>query len=885
MLTSSQLYDCQGSLSRICANIKDMNTKVQNICLSKTVCNFAFNQIMTRIKKTAEELSDEKITEHNRCNMLQMRCHFLEHHGMWYLNEKCKKLKEHCYNRVRKEVAKVIVYDLLRGTSGILDVCIQKLQHACHSLSRRSPELLTLCIDPTSVCKEFALYSKKECETYGVQFLLVKEQITKKNCIEWLEICYYTISDCQFLHSLCRLFQLDCAEKGFFYNPRGHNFDLFKIPHTDMDENGVHYAYEKLRDLGIDVTQVTGNLNLLVPTFLTGNSYIGYSECKRMLDKKCSSMKYLELVKNTCTSMKLRNIYNACFDIYAQTRDYSYSLKNKLTQGIGFWWYPYLPLSKKECEEYLITCYFMTKTISYWLGYNICKDIRLVCYQADLERAADMALMKKLNKKLKLKNNSALNENQNECKKILLEECKNFMYYSYHVLYKCLHPDQTCKNLTTLIHENSRKLETGLRDAIVDLDYEKCKEYNEECRKLGSYFNSTIELCKQLHTNCENINRMAELGVKALQKGSSLRNESVCLTYIGEYCIRNSTAYECIDKKKTCKYILKSVSAYCTRLLRYLSYSEFHNSLRYIGYSRCFNFNYYCKLLKGSCHSLNDKCFKLQKACNNISTQINKFNDLVKTYGDEISGYDKCYRKLTQECRNPKKQKNATLCVNINTTCKDLVIYLEKICDKLALRIFKLSSSSFNSSAECQHLTSLCSSIGSSCTGINDRATRACSTATTICKLSPLPKPPAPAPAPGPPGPPPPSEPELPTPSKPQPKPKPTNSSVTVPSIATPQVTPGSPTIPIPTIDTLPTDTLTTGTSATRTSSKRPSIKPTPTGRTSTMSPSTSTRLIPRPTVSPGSPGKGYGVKMQGLQMIELIWAVVGVVLGLWIII
>ncbi|KTW26486.1 uncharacterized protein T551_03403 [Pneumocystis jirovecii RU7] len=871
MLAPGQLPYCQNDINKICTNINNMNERVQRICTSKTICNHAYNEIMTGIKKTAQELSDKKISEHDKCNKLQMRCFLFEHHGMWYLNEKCKELKEHCYNRVRMETARTLLYDILRGTSNDSKSCLARLKNICQLLNQQSPELFTLCIDCTSVCNEFISYSQEECKKFGIQFLSKHKTITQENCVKWLGICYYAIPDCQSLHSLCRLFRMECSEKGFFYNLNNHNSDLFKNPSTDLDETGVQHIYEKLRDLGIHVTGLEKYselhvTNFLVQEYLTQEYYPGYPQCKKIFDQKCSSIQYLKLIKDICTKNS-RNTYSACYNIYPGTKDYCYSLKIEFKSNIWFWSYPDRPLSKEKCKEYLLVCYFMHKAITYWLSYDFCKDIRLVCYQAGLESAANMALIKKLNGKLALENDAESSSNQNKCEKALLKECNQFMYHSYHVLYRCLHPKETCKNLTVFVDKENKNLNMALIDAVAVPDYDKCKKYKKECHKLGFYFQSTKNLCEKLNTTCKNIDKMILLGIEILKKGLNFYNQSICFKHLTDHCTQNSSYSHtiCHDKTKTCNHILKHVSAYCTQLSRYLShYKVFNNHITHISHSRCVSFKYHCKLLKGSCPgSLNNICTEIEEKCNSTSTQTNELNNLIKDFGEEISSYDKCYKKLTQKCKNFTMEKTMNIsCANVNNTCNHLVNHLREICDHLALKFFKLLSINFNSTTECQKIISSCSSIGSSCNGINDKIAHICDNIVTKCNLPPQPPippvppppiPPPPVPQPQPPKPPqpppprppqphpqppspppphpqppspPPPHPQPPPPPKPsKPKPKPTNSTTSLTtslpttdsSPAAPPTTSSSPTTHIPTTDTSDIYTSITGTLETST--------------------------------------------------------------------
>ncbi|KAG5519502.1 hypothetical protein PMAC_002130 [Pneumocystis sp. 'macacae'] len=946
ILTPNELYYCKGNLIKACTELKNMNERLQRICRDpKTACGYAYNKMMLRIKKTVKELLDESISEHDKCNKLQIRCFLLEYHKPAYLNEGCKKLKEYCYKKVRMEVAKVILHDLLRGTSGNFDKCLKRLKTECLSLNQRSPELLDLCINGANVCLEFISNSKKECQNLQNRFLLKQKIISEKNCLHWLEICYYIIPDCSVLHHGCHSFRMNCAESGFFYDaPQNYNLDLFENPSTYMTENGVRYAYEKLHGLGIYVTELKNLPEILVLELLVGKITTGRDDCVKALIKKCPLVGYLEFTNSICNIKFQSGIHYACINLNHKVEVYCESFLHKLKNGIRFWNYPYLPLSEAECLEYLSACYFVDDYFIYWKGYNICKDIRLVCYQIGLETAADKVLMKRLSGKLRLKKDYSgsliIDQALYDCKKVLFKECAQLMYHSYYVLYKCLHLQETCRNLTNILYKNSKSLDETLKNLIIDPDHDACRKQKQKCRELEPYFEYTLYLCKHLDQSCKNIDRLIELRLKMLKENASnLLNKTTCINYLNEYCIQGNREYACVNKITACKHMLDYVSKQCQQLSRHLLYYEFSGKqIAHIEHSSCSYLTHSCKMLKGNCpNSLNTICFEVEKICTNISAENKNFNDLIKLFNKKTFTYDICKSELIKKCENyTTKQTMNILCTNINNMCERLGKHLEKVCDQLVLKVLRFLFIHPNSTIECQNLTSLCTYIGSSCTGINSRVTSLCHNSTDKCKLleslsksepslpslptepkpsspippkAPLPKPELPSPSSSLPLPPPSTEskpsspqspeqplskPKLPSPSSSLPVLKPTDSPAANSSIIQSSVTlvTNSSTISLSAANSSTAFISTTSTSAISTSTASNSTVHSSAASSSSTTYSSITRsstitrsLRPIPTISPGIDINDFGIKAEGLRKIKLIWTIFRIMLCFWIII
>ncbi|KTW25472.1 uncharacterized protein T551_03739 [Pneumocystis jirovecii RU7] len=915
---------CEVKLKEACISIEDVNKRFQEICRNpKASCKDAYYKITKKAKEIATSFSNKETNKRDQCSKLQVKCFFLEHHGSRYIGTKCATLKEYCYNKVRMGVTEVIVYDFLRGTSNDLKTCTRKLQNECQLINQRSPELFDLCVNVDTVCNKFISKSKEECQSSQALFPL--KQISEEKCKTLLEKCYSILSECPALHSQCRSLKMDCAEKGFFYDiSENYNFNLLENPSTHMNKNGVEYAYGKLYNSGIHVTKIQNLSDLLIANFLTNKTTGADRYCKKVLGEKCSSINYLSYIKPMCTASS-NSEYKICKRIDCETENYSYSLLKKFEESNQFLKYSDRPLSKTECEEYLSICYFIGKYFHYWTNYDTCKYVRVVCYQEDLDAATNMILIKKLSGKLKLKRDDqgimALYQAMRDCKNALLEECGDFMYHSYSILYKCLRPKETCRNLTDLLDKNSERLDENLKAAILNPEYTTCRNLKEECNELGSYFGYTLMLCKIFKKMCENVDKLIEFKLNTLkEKNSVLKNNVTCLNYLDNYCSENVSSHICTNKNKSCTQMLDQISTHCEQLPFYLSYYKSSNGqITHINYGRCSQFLSYCGMLKEICPNLSNICSQVEQSCNKISTEKKNIISLIKVVGEEISNHSKCEKKLREVCRNTTmKEKMNELCTKVNDTCKILELHLKKICDQLTLKIFKFLFTNSKSEIECQKLTPLCSSIASSCNETNVKILPLCHNFTSVCKLLEPPKPPAPPapsepsespetpetpsePVPKPPEPETPPEPPAPeTPSEPAPKPPeppapetPSEPAPKPPESSTPETPsepPESPELPEP----KPTLTNSTAiltstqllticlptTSATHSSATHSSVTRSSTTRSTTRS------LRPKPTTSSDDRHTiGFGIRSRKLRGTELIWMVAGTILGMWIIV
>ncbi|KAG5518207.1 hypothetical protein PMAC_003393 [Pneumocystis sp. 'macacae'] len=924
-------------MEKVCTNVslKTINDDMSYLCANiKSTCTYAHKQISVEIQKIDKNFSDKN--ENNYCVDLQRQCYFLEHYDPFALLLKCDKLREYCYNKVRVGAAEVILRKYLKGSSNDIDTCMRKLKLGCRSLSKQSPELLDLCINGQNACEKFVEESKKKCQNFENE--LSKQKISQNICSEWLKECYTVVPNCPSLYNSCRLFQDNCAENGFFYDVlHDLNLDLFKNPFEFTDIDVVEYGHHRLNTYGVFFSEIPNFSNIILTNILVQKGDAEITYCRRILLAKCPLLDYLDIFKHIC--IKSKN-YGSCINIYnANYRHFSSYIK-KLTYSSSF--------SEKECQEYLPLCYFLSDYFDFWFEDGICRYIKINCYQQDIEKNIDITLLKGLNGNFTIKNDKLSHSLvENDCQTYLYILCAKIMYKNHYILYKCLHPKETCKKIVNLLEKKCKELDNILGNIQTDFTPSHC-EKQEECNNLKSCSSYTLELCQKLKTYCENLDERKKLKLAMLANQTNLQTETACVYRLTQYCSQDNTSYVCTDIQYTCKHMHSEIQSDCRELLQFLvNYKNRYNVLTYTSYSHCSYFKTQCALYKWGCSFLIGRCTEAQKTCDDLIKQIKDFNVLAKALGEGISTIDKCEAKRQQKCTSHTSLGKTVLC-NYSLKCSLLLQYLRKACDMLVLKGLKYYHTTHNSMTECKKVESLCSYIGPSCAGINDRVSFICSSIIVGCKtpssepLSPLepgsqpPTPPELPPGPPPEAPPEQPQPSVPVPSRPEPgqppppgpAPKPPSESKPIPSPAplpTPETSPETPQPPVPAPSKpepkpkpespvepsaeppsapesspkpkpepeLPESPsapeLPTPESPTKPESTSPPVpSPIPEPQKPTKSPSSSSATHlpkPRPTSSHDTRIIGAAIRSKELQRIELILTITAIILGLWIII
>ncbi|KAG5519512.1 hypothetical protein PMAC_001666 [Pneumocystis sp. 'macacae'] len=482
-----------------------------------------------------------------------------------------------------------------------------------------------------------------------------------------------------------------------------------------------------------------------------------------------------------------------------------------------FKWYPHYPLSE-----------------GHFIGYDICKNIRPVCYQKYLDTSGNMILLKQLTV-----------QTLKDCKEALLKKCKDFTYYNYQILYKCLRLEKTCTNLTNTLVEELLMQEVISRKGAGNPDHDTCEKVRGICAELALYSDYTLQLCSFQKTPCNDINKLIDLGISIFEeKNSGLSSNITCITCLNEYCLKTKASYVCNDKKRACIYMLSYTLQQCHRLFRHMSYYIHHyHSLIYLSHTSCTYFigqRYLrrlvllillSKIFKKACPIyLNRLCSKIEEIYTNILIHNKEINSLINTFDKEL-------------CNNfTTEQKANILFTKINDTYKRVTFYLENASDQIALEVFKLLSTDSNHTLECQKLSSL-SSFTKLYQRINDKIFITCYKSTIKCSkfVPPTPIPPI------------------------------KESSITGLSATSPPIT------YLPTTNSTAratTDTSTTAMPHTRT---KPRCLP-------IIDSSISTSLSTPTLTSPGGRGKGHGTRIR-FQIISLILEFTGIIAGLWMVI
>ncbi|KTW32512.1 uncharacterized protein T551_00602 [Pneumocystis jirovecii RU7] len=807
-------YHCYSSLEKQCKILKDINNKLSSICKNiKSSCDRGYKNLQSKSKKQLKDLSDKNINIKDRCTKLQTRCFILEAHDS-YLNSKCSELREQCYKDTRMNIAKTIIWDLLRGTLNKFNVCMERLKSECYTISKESHELMHLCLEAVNTCFFFMDMNKRECKRYQTEFNPLTNIITSENCEKWLKVCYFSIQDCNDIYPLCSEFQLDCAKQGFLFDFRKSSaHDLFKQTHSPPEEKGIKYAYDSLMKMGIQVPKMDPvsfitlkgfSRDLDLADFLVNDTRADEKICTTVLNRKCKWITYLDYIKPLCSSFHQLGYHTVCHNIYYRTKTLCNIFIGKM-EAYRFWSYPDRPLPKNECRNFLSLCYFIDKYFTYWLGYNICKDVRLVCYQADMEESITIDLIAKLDEKFQVND---LKNSLTSCKKALLAHCSNYMYHNYYALHKCFHPEETCKNITKYIDEQRKTLETQITQNKEVLTLDLCIELKKKCDTLRAYHSGAMHSCSILNEKCSELPNLLQHENKILKKNDSyLENKDKCVDYLTQYCSEENLATTsiCAKKEETCRQMIQHVSQHCTRFLRYLSYYGF-SGLSYYGLSgtiedpikhnHCSYLLDNCNMLEKNCYgSLGNICAEVRAKCTNLLNKKKELDNLYTEIKDEQFNHTKCMQKLKMKCNDNQEQKTFTLCNNISNACKELEEKVTTGCRELMLKILE-STTDTNSelATKCNELVNTCSYAQSTCIKVSEKIVDICTNFIQKCNniSSPEPPPEPPVPEPAPPAPPSePSEPETPKPKPPEPVPP-------APTEPPPEPEPETPTEPAP---------------------------------------------------------------------------------------
>ncbi|KAG5519255.1 hypothetical protein PMAC_002345 [Pneumocystis sp. 'macacae'] len=907
--------NCEQNLEKICSNInvKILHSEIQDTCTHiSTICSDSKSKISKKIQEVAQNFSS-KTDLKQQCRILQIECYFLERYDS-DLFSKCTRLKERYYIEVCKEVAKRIFFNLLKETLNTITYCLKEFKSEYLSFGQKSSELLDLCINSDHISEKFVSKSNRKCQSIIVKF-------DQENAV--------TSFGCQSIYTTCRSFQVGCAEKGFFYDVLG-DFDLylFEKPFAVPKQNVVESGYSKLDNLGIYVDELSKFNDMVFTSFLIQNGNTETENCEKELNKKCALADYLNIFRVIYTKKSNNGKHDACIEINDKGESHFQSYFKDFTNNKSLSTFKN-SFSKEECAKYLSLCYFITSYIDHWGKSDICKEIRVFCYQTGLETVAKVNLIKEMNEQFTFveKSDKSLDRTatKNSCQLYLFLACKKHMHHNYHIFTSCLHLKETCEDLISFLEEKYKEMNGYLKKINKKFTRHSCGKKRGECNNLKSCDKSTLELCRELEAYCGKMDKLNKLKLEMLNNQSlSLQSIPVCVGYLQTYCSGNNAAYGCTNVQNTSLDIFQELQKDCDQFFELLkNYSSTLYDVSYAALSRCFYFKNYC-LLYSSCPSSN-LCEKIAGICNTAVNQHKNLLALARTLGGEIPTVELCKKKL-EKCKESENQEEKLLCSETNE-CNSLVPYLKKVCDEFILRVSSYFHTISNFTTKCNKVKSLCLFIGSSCTGINDRVSSICANFINKCELStPLPSTPGSEPVPeqlpeskpvsgpgtGPvpgPGPKPESAPKPGPDSESAPKPGPDSEPGSKPGPDSEPAPKPAPSYPIPPPSkpkpsdsslSLPTAVPST-TTPTATS---PATRKTSVCTKATCS--TSIRLRPRPTILPSDDceddyekgygkghgkghrkgyGKGYGIRTQGLYMIELFWITTGVILGSWILV
>ncbi|KAG5439061.1 hypothetical protein PCK2_000891 [Pneumocystis canis] len=638
-----------------------------------------------------------------------------------------------------------------------------------------SSELLHLCLKPENTCDEFIKEAREECYKLNADLNNQGNDISGENCKKWRDLCYRHILDCPRLNHPCLQLTIRCAERGYFYQPQTKtHYDLKDAPPSLLEEMGILTGYRLLQNRGIHVSGDESPTDRETISLLITDSFYMESKCPGTLNRKCSSMSYLDYMNKVCNKNR-DNLYDICTNLYYKIQGSCYGVYNKLYDN-GFFKNPDQPLSLSECSKYLSKCYFLQRHFKYWFnGYHICTKVRIACYQDSMKSAALTFLLKRLHgnftvdiplhfyQKAKTtrsphhqshlesrqSHHQSRHSSHESCVDALLAQCDEAMYKNYHVLQRCFHPTETCHDLLSLAKKEVHQLAKAIKEAEKKLTLGLCKHLEKECEGLKKYSKELETLCLELTSKCNNAKTLAQFAKKILETQNQQFNQELCRGYLTVECTNYYDSH-CRTIEDACKLMHRHLNEHCTYLHHDLMLRGFESNNGQIKVGLCHHYQSHCHLLKNYCKpSLKSLCTNLETRCRDLESEDKELTTFLDQFpGDSIDSA-LCMRKLKDACSNRNKTKQfSILCTDMNSSCTQLKDRHEGRCLSLGIKLLQFQTGNSKLKNECQSLPSLCTSIGSHCGTVSSRLSAICSNFTNHCTQLTRPDKPGPAPAP-----------------------------------------------------------------------------------------------------------------------------------------
>ncbi|KAG5519984.1 hypothetical protein PMAC_001059 [Pneumocystis sp. 'macacae'] len=704
---------CKEKLKEYCEELgkidKDFNThsKLKEICKDEKrdgKCTDLKNKIKgkcTPFKAKLQEITQKKKSDltDEICLKNQEQCLFLEAACPTELKDDCNKLRNHCYQKKRDEVADEALLRALSGNLKDKNECKERLKVICPELGQESDELTKKCINLDDTCTSLVAAALYKCNSLKVEIekvLNLNEELKKKGQ-SLLKGCHFYGKNCKNDESKCNALKDKCKEKEIVYLAPGSHFDPTRPEPTLAEKIGLKELYEEAAADGVVIEKpLKADISDLL-VLLSEKENFGETKCKSVFKTKCSSIEHLAVsIKNLCDNNTEQEEkckkYDQEFTQKKATLTTIFKGRN-FDQEIMAWGELPTHITEYDCKVLQSDCFYFENQNSF---ETPCKNVKATCYKKRLDELVNEVLLEKLRGKFYHETGEWLEVVQKE----LINVCTGMEKKSNELFALCMQPMDAAIILLTDLHAKTNILQDHL-DAKRDLPTRQhCTDLLKKCADLEQDSKHIEWPCRTLRHHCARLGVAEHLEEVFLQERvSDLDKFESCVETLRGRCSgwgrRGRTRYAlgCVAPNATCTYLTQNVGAKCAILGERMEKSKVVEEAKKKDKKEetCSNWMPFCTRFMSSCKNLttsgNHNCEKLKEECKSFIEREELEVKLLDKLKGNLKTQQKCKEELDRYCTEWENAKNGleTLCTD-STGKKDV---RDKLCEKLINQVKK----------------------------------------------------------------------------------------------------------------------------------------------------------------------------------------------------
>ncbi|KAG5518815.1 hypothetical protein PMAC_002786 [Pneumocystis sp. 'macacae'] len=722
---------CKEKLKEYCEELgkidKDFNThsKLKEICKDEKrdgKCTDLKNKIKgkcTPFKAKLQEITQKKKSDltDEICLKNQEQCLFLEAACPTELKDDCNKLRNHCYQKKRDEVADEALLRALSGNLKDKNECKERLKVICPELGQESDELTKKCINLDDTCTSLVAAALYKCNSLKVEIekvLNLNEELKKKGQ-SLLKGCHFYGKNCKNDESKCNALKDKCKEKEIVYLAPGSHFDPTRPEPTLAEKIGLKELYEEAAADGVVIEKpLKADISDLL-VLLSEKENFGETKCKSVFKTKCSSIEHLAVsIKNLCDNNTEQEEkckkYDQEFTQKKATLTTIFKGRN-FDQEIMAWGELPTHITEYDCKVLQSDCFYFENQNSF---ETPCKNVKATCYKKRLDELVNEVLLEKLRGKFYHETGEWLEVVQKE----LINVCTGMEKKSNELFALCMQPMDAAIILLTDLHAKTNILQDHL-DAKRDLPTRQhCTDLLKKCADLEQDSKHIEWPCRTLRHHCARLGVAEHLEEVFLQERvSDLDKFESCVETLRGRCSgwgrRGRTRYAlgCVAPNATCTYLTQNVGAKCAVLGGRIQTEGIiaKANEQTTKEATCERWMPFCSKYMSSCGNLTaengENCKNLKEHCDSFI----KRQELELKVVDELKGYLKekgeCKNTLDKYCTEWKKANNGleALCTDKtnaknnndddvrNKLCEKLIEQVKKQCPVLERKLTEAS--------------------------------------------------------------------------------------------------------------------------------------------------------------------------------------------------